>query len=160
VLAQHARVVAALVPHEPPAVTLLPDGEAWIEFFHHVYELYRSSGPEAAREEFFERAYPGAERPTPRPGDRGEQAVANRRYWFEHELRQYPAARLDLDALAAHAGRVLPTAGRESRGQVCHLVSLELGTRLGRRVTEMPGGHAGVATHPAEFAQALVELLA
>jgi hypothetical protein len=78
---------------------------------------------------------------------KSDQAAANTRYWFEHELRHYPAVHLDLDALTGHAARIMLAAGRDSRGYPCHDVTMELGRRPGRHVTELPGGHVGCMTH-------------
>lgn len=91
---------------------------------------------------------------------RAPRNETNIAYWFEHELRQYQAAALDLGAIAAHAGRIVPVSGRASHGFPCHQVNVELGKRLGREVIGVPGGHIGYVTHPAEFAHALVRALA
>jgi acetyltransferase/esterase len=84
---------------------------------------------------------------------------ANATYWFEHELRQCPAVDLDLDALRAHADRIVLAVGRESRGHPAYRVNVELGKKLGRDVTKLPGGHVGYLTQPAEFAHELVQAL-
>lgn len=91
---------------------------------------------------------------------RGKYLLANATYWFEHELRQYPAVRLDLDSLTAHADRVALAAGRESHGYPAHEVGVELGRKLGRAVIELPGGHLGHLTHSGRFADELVSALA
>jgi hypothetical protein len=49
--------------------------------------------------------------------------------------REYPAARLDVRALAAEADR------------------------LGTTVLDLPGDHIGMVTHPAEFARELTDAL-
>jgi hypothetical protein len=85
--------------------------------------------------------------------------LANATYWFERELRQYPAVDLDLDALTAHADRIVPIAGRESRGYPCYEVIVELGKKLSRDLVELPGGHVGYVAQPAEFARELVQAL-
>ena len=36
---------------------------------------------------------------------------------------------------------------------------MELGKKLGRDVTELPGGHVGYLTQPAQFAHELVQAL-
>jgi hypothetical protein len=38
-------------------------------------------------------------------------------------------------------------------------VSVELGTRLGRDLIELPGGHVGYVAQPAEFARELLDAL-
>jgi pimeloyl-ACP methyl ester carboxylesterase len=162
VLTHHPSVVRTLFPFEPPAVRALPDGQKWVDFFFGVYDLYRRSGMEPALKTFREHAFAESDRQAmARARDRqnGEYILANAAYWFEHELRQYPAVELDLDALEAHADRIVPVAGRESRGYPCYEVNVELGKKLGRNVIELPGGHVGYVTQPTEFARELLDAL-
>lgn len=63
-------------------------------------------------------------------------------------------------ALKAHAGRIVPMAGRESRSYSAYEVSVALAQKLGRDLIEMPGSHIGFVTQPAEFASELVQALA
>jgi hypothetical protein len=79
------------------------------------------------------------------------QLPANLAYWFEHELRQYPATSLDLDRLRTTAEWIFPAAGRDSHGYPCREATVELGKRLGQQVIDLPGGHIGCITQPAEF---------
>lgn len=162
VLARHPSVVRALVPFEPPAVRVLPDGQKWVDFFFGVYDLYRRSGIEPALMTFREHAFAESDRRVmarARKRKNGEHILPNTTYWFEHELRQYPPVDLDLDSLEAHADRIVPAVGRESRGYPCYEANVELAKKLGRDVIELPGGHAGYVAHPAEFARELLEAL-
>jgi pimeloyl-ACP methyl ester carboxylesterase len=162
VLTEHPSVVRVLVPFEPAAFKQLSDGQTWLDFFSEVYDLYRRSGIQPALKAFRERAFAESDRQVmARATDpsHGEHVSANAAYWFEHELRQYPAAMLDVDALKARADRILPVVGRASRGYPTYEVNVELGKKLGRPVIEMPGGHVGYATHPAEFATGLCAAL-
>ena len=160
-LMRHAGVTRTVIPYEPPAVALLSDGQQWLEMFGRVYAIYEQSGLEPALQQFRERAFAESDRQAMgRAMDlRSEQVVANARYWFEHELRQYPAAQLDMDLLRARADRVVPAAGRESRGYPAYEVSRVLSNELGRNMVELPGGHVGYMTQPAEFGTALVQAL-
>ena len=163
VLTHHPSVVRTLVPFEPAAVRQLPDGQKWVDFFLGVYDLYRQSGIEPALKKFREHAFAESDRQImARAMDpkNGAYILANATYWFEHELRQYPAVDLDLDALKAHADRIVLVAGRESRGYPAYEVNVELGKKLGRDVIELPGGHVGYVTHPAAFARQFVQALA
>jgi pimeloyl-ACP methyl ester carboxylesterase len=153
---RHPAVVSTLVPFEPPAVLQLPGGQSWLDFFHEVYDLYRRTGIGPAMQEFRERAFPDIDRRAMAGAPKNE---ANARYWFEHELRQYPAVELDLDALARHAGRITLTVGHEARGYPAHEVNVVLGRKLGRDVIELPGGHVGCMSHAEEFARELMQAL-
>lgn len=165
-LARHPSLVVVLVPHEPPAMRLLADGQKWIDFFFEIYTLYRQSGPGPALAEFREHAFPESDRAAMAQASTGadpgmkEMMRANAGYWFEHELRQYPAVELDLEAIQEHAGRILPAAGQETRGYPTHEVTLELARRIGREPVELVGGHIGFVNRPAEFARDLLRALA
>jgi pimeloyl-ACP methyl ester carboxylesterase len=156
VLARHPSVVQALVPFEPPALRLLSDGSTWVKFFAEVYEVYQRDGVAAALDRFRQATFAEEDRVHMAKAPRND---ANATYWFEHELRQYPPAELDLAALSTYADRMVPAAGLESRGHPCHEATMELGSKLGRDVAELPGGHIGCVSRPAEFADELVRVL-
>jgi acetyltransferase/esterase len=153
-------VVRTLVSHEPPAVRLLRDGQKWVEFFFEIYDLYRQSGIEPALKKFREQAFAESDRQHMGDAPKNEYTLANATYWFEHELRQYPAVYLDSDALKAHSERIVLTAGRESRGYPCYEVNVKLGKKVGRDLIELPGGHIGFLTQPAAFAPEFLRALA
>ncbi|MFL6124889.1 alpha/beta fold hydrolase [Actinophytocola sp.] len=155
-LARHPSVVGTLVPFEPPLMRYLPGGQRWVDFFTETYGVYRESGVDVALAGFRERTFPASDQ---RVMARAPHNEANAGYWFEHELRQYPPAELDLDALKAHADRIVWAAGREGSGYPAHDVVTELAGQLGRNVIELPGGHVGFVAHPAEFAHELVRRL-
>jgi pimeloyl-ACP methyl ester carboxylesterase len=159
VLTRRPSVVRALVPHEPPAVRQLLGGQKWVDFFFAVYDLYRQSGMELALEKFREHAFAESDRKHMAGAPKNEYTFSNATYWFEHELRQYPAVDLDLDGLKAHADRIVLVAGRESLGYPTYEVNVELGKKLGRELIELPGGHIGFISQPAEFSRELVQLL-
>lgn len=159
ILTRHPSTVRTLVPHEPPAVRLLADGQKWIDIFFEAYDLYRQSGMEPALKKFREQAFAESDRQAMARAPKSEYSLANAAYWFEHELRQYPAVNFDLEALKAHADRIVLTAGRESRGYPCHEVSVELAKKLGLDLIELPGGHVGPVAQPAEFAREFLRAL-
>lgn len=163
VLTRHASVVRTLIAFEPPAMRLLPDGQQWVDFFSQVYDIYRQAGIEPALATFREHTFAVTDRQlmtqaTTRKDPTTRRADAT--YWFERELRHYPAVWLDQAALTAHVDRVVPAAGEESRGYPCYEVTVALGRQLGRNVLELPGGHVGYVAHPAAFARTLHDAMA
>ena len=66
---------------------------------------------------------------------------------------------LDLDQLAPLKGRIAVAGGRDSRGFYPYRCAERLAEVLGVPLTELPGHHAGMIQHPAEFAAALEEVL-
>lgn len=164
VLARHPGVVRILVPFEPPLMQLVPDGEEWIGFFSRVYDVSHHSGMDLSLALFRERTFAPIDREVMRHArmrdpERGEDQRANAAYWFEHELRQYPAVALDFRALTASANRIVLAVGRESAGYPCSAATKELGKQLGRDVVELPGGHVGFLSDPAVFARVLHDAL-
>lgn len=155
-LAAHPSAVRAVVAYEPPLLRLLADGSRWAATFADLYDRYRRDGVGPALEEFRRRTFPESDR---RIMARAPRDDANATYWFEHELRQYPLADLDLTALAALADRIVPAAGRDGAGYPAHDAALELGRRLDRLVLPLPGGHVGFHTDPASFARELAHAL-
>ncbi len=162
VLTHHPSVVRTLVPYEPPVMKQLPDGQRWVDFFHAIYDLYRQSGVETALKKFSEQTFATLDRQAmaqARKSNNGEFMLANATYWFEHELRQYPAVDLDLTTLKVNADRIVLMAGRESRGYPAYEVNVVLSKKLGRDLIELPGGHLGFMAQPAEFAREFVQAL-
>lgn len=159
VLIHHPSVVHTLVPFEPAAVKQLPDGQKWLDFFLKLYDLYRQSGMEPALKKFREQAFAESDRQLMARAPKNEYTLANANYWFEHELRQYPAVDLDLNALKANADRIILMAGRESRGYPCYDVNVELGKKLNLNLIELLGGHSGFASQPADFAREFMQAL-
>ena len=135
----------------------MPVAQKWVDFFTGIYDLYSQSGIHPAMKQFREHAFAESDRQVMVCAPKNR---ANATYWFEHELRRYPAVDLDLDALEAHADRIVLAAGRDGRGYPAHDVSVELGKKLGRDVVELPGGHVGYVARPAEFAREFVQSLA
>jgi pimeloyl-ACP methyl ester carboxylesterase len=160
VLVHHPTVVRTLVPFEPPAVMELADGQRWVDFFHEVYDVYCQSGIEPAMTRFVERAFAEVDRQVIAHAPQNRFSRSNAVHWFEHELRQYPAIRLDRTALGTRSDRIILAAGRESRGYPCHQTTLVLAERLGRDMVELPGGHLAFISSPAEFVRALESHLA
>lgn len=163
VLTRHPDAVRTVVAHEPPAMRLLPDGDEKLALFADVYATYRRSGVDPALDRFAEgtgipqgSACADAEI----PGGPCAYEAGNDMYWFERELRQYPAARLDVRTLATRADRLVLAGGRESReSPCCYQPNAVLAARIGTTVLDLPGGHIGMVTHPAEFARELTDAL-
>ena len=156
--------VRALVPFEPPAVRLLPDGQKWVDFFHRIYDLFHQAGIGPAIQQFREQTFAPSDRTAVAQAMNTDTSIiaqthANQAYWFEHELRQYPAAHLDLQPLHAHADRIVPAAGRDSHGYPCRQATEELAKQLDRQLIDLPGGHLGCIAQPAAFAAELLHAL-
>jgi pimeloyl-ACP methyl ester carboxylesterase len=162
VLTQYPKQVQMVVAHEPPAVTLLPDTAQWLAFFDGVYDIYLKEGIPIAMQQFASGTLGSSDRQVIEYARREhptQDTVSNTIYWMEHELRQYPRAGLDLDALKATAERIVLACGHDSRHQMTSQPNKVLARQLGRESVDFPGGHLGFLSHPAEFAKALMNAL-
>lgn len=151
--ARHQDRIRSVVAHEPPAMALLPDAERHLAFFDHVHEVFRREGVAPALREL---AVVFGGRPAPAlPG-----AHDNSAFFLAHVVRPSTCFVPDLTALRGVADRVVMAGGHDSRTYAIHRPAEVLAGRLGRALVEFPGGHAGYAKHPAEFADRLVTVLA
>jgi acetyltransferase/esterase len=155
-LARHSALVRTLVVHEPPAVTLLPNGEQIMEAIERVYDEFQSGGVQPAIEMFSEVI--GA---TDGIGTEGTDsyAPANLKFWMEHEMRQYPRTKVDIEALKGNVDRLLLVSGRDGKNLMSYQPSLVFAKTMGSEVIDLPGGHLGYQTHPKEFATGLLAAL-
>ena len=67
--------------------------------------------------------------------------------------------RLDLGRLSALSGRIAVTGSQDGRDFYPYQCALHLARHLGTSLIELPGNHAGMIQHPAEFAARLRALL-
>jgi pimeloyl-ACP methyl ester carboxylesterase len=162
VISHYPERVHIVVAHEPPAVNLLPDAAYWRAFFDGVYDTYRQSGVPKAMHQFASGTVGSVDHQVMEHAMRehtNEYTLSNARYWMEHELRQYPRVELDLDTLAAHAERIVLAGGRDSQDQLPYQPNRVLAQKLGRDIVNLPGGHIGFVSYPAEFAKELMNAL-
>jgi pimeloyl-ACP methyl ester carboxylesterase len=162
VLTRYPELVQTVVAHEPPVVTLLPNASAWLAFLDGVYETYQKEGVPAAMHQFVNGAIGSVDHQVIEQAMRenaNEFTLSNATYWMEHELRQYPRIEPDLAALAAHARHLVLVGGRDAQDKVPYQSTSVLARQLGLNIVDLPGGHLGFMTSPAEFAQALMHAL-
>jgi pimeloyl-ACP methyl ester carboxylesterase len=167
-LERHPDTLRTLVSHEPPLASVLPDSAQWLQFYHDLYGVYRNSGAKAARDVFRDRmGMSGPTRPPAEaelPPDELAEMVArvrhNQPFWFEYELRSYPAFQPDIAALSAASDRLVLAGSSTTREQFPYRPNVVLAERIGTAIVHFPGSHIGYSTHPAEFADRLSDVLA
>ncbi|MET8770771.1 alpha/beta hydrolase [Streptomyces sp. NPDC004658] len=130
-LARYPGRLAHVVAHEPPCVTVLPDGAA-----RRAELIGQLDGPG-------------------RPPAEGAQATPMG-VFLAHVLRPFTAY---APAVPPPPGRLTIAAGAASRGQLLHRAAEFLAARMGCPFTEFPGGHLGTLDHPVEFADSLAGTL-
>ncbi|MEU3981009.1 alpha/beta fold hydrolase [Streptomyces sp. NPDC026672] len=128
---RHPERLAHVVAHEPPCVTLLPDGER-------------------ERQTLVDSLDGGRQRPY--EGDSATPIGV----FVARVLRPFTAYVPPARPASPH---LTVAAGADSAGQVLHRTAKALAGRLGAGFTEFPGGHLGVLEHPEDFADHLTTTL-
>ncbi|MFJ2022414.1 alpha/beta fold hydrolase [Streptomyces sp. NPDC087897] len=175
-VARHPADVTTLVAHEPPLITLTPDGPAAVRARAGLRDAYEKRGWGAGMAAFvamtswegeFTEAY--FARPAPDPAAFGmpteddgsrEDPLLSDRSWAISDHRP------DAEAIAAATTRVVIAVGEESQAVQTGRTSVATAELLGQRVTVFPSHHAGFVDgefgypgKPDEFAERLREVL-
>ncbi|MFD4018790.1 alpha/beta fold hydrolase [Streptomyces sindenensis] len=175
-VARHPGDVTTLVAHEPPLITITPDGPAAVRARAGVRDAYEKRGWGAGMAAFvamtswegeFTDAYFAQPAPDPAAfgmpaeddGSRDDPLLSDRS-WAVSDHRP------DVDAIAAAPTRVVIAVGEESRTVQTGRTSEAAAELLGQRVTVFPSHHAGFVDgesgypgKPDEFAARLREVL-
>jgi pimeloyl-ACP methyl ester carboxylesterase len=164
ILGRHPTRIQTLVAHEPPLISLLPDGDEVFSFFDEVYETSKRDGVDAAMAQFSARVgldseFPDTEGMPPEVADMIHRMHANNAFFLEHELRQYTKIVPDYARLQPESAKIMLVGGVESRDFLPYRPNVVLGERLARDVIDLPGDHVGYVTAPVDFAHALAGLL-
>ncbi|MDH6455670.1 pimeloyl-ACP methyl ester carboxylesterase [Streptomyces sp. SAI-119] len=176
VVATYPADVTTLVAHEPPLITLTPDGPAAVRAWAGVREAYEKRGWGAGMAGFVAMtswkgeftdvyfAQPEADpaafgMPVEDDGSR-EDPLLSDRSWAVSSYRP------DADAIAAAPTRVVIAVGEESEDVLTGRTAVAAAELLGQRVSVFPSHHGGFmdgefgyAGKPDEFAQRLRQVL-
>jgi acetyltransferase/esterase len=164
-LARHPERIAGLVAHEPPALTLLPEGAEYLAKAEDLAALRQDRGARAAVDAFMAGMFPQEGEPEFEPGFDWDPAfpermMANVEVLFDQELIPSIGYRPDQAALAAAADLLVIGVGEVSRDWPPACAGLELATAVGAWTVQFPGGHNGFLSRPRGFAERLAEVLA
>ncbi|MFK4069489.1 alpha/beta fold hydrolase [Streptomyces sp. NPDC029674] len=182
-LTAHPERVELVVAHEPPIVEVLPDAPEHRALVARVQETFRTQGLMPAMAVFaaglkkdgdatepksagVKEAEPGAaevevaevELP-PQAAARAEQTMANLPYFVGRIVPSFMSYAPDMNRLEAVSDRLVLACGQDSRGELPYRPAALLAERLGTELRHFPGGHTGLTTHPAEFAEHLRKAL-
>lgn len=159
---QYRDHVRTLVAHEPPLALLLPEADEARAEMQDIYDTYRESGDRAAWQKFSTftgmNIRPQREEAAPQPPS--AEAVATTERFFRHGLLPITFYQLDFSALQGAPVRVVVGGGTTSGGEFAQRAAVALAERLGTPLIDFPGGHAGFASDPEDFADVLRRTLA
>ncbi|WP_141578570.1 alpha/beta fold hydrolase [Actinomadura sp. WMMA1423] len=174
--AGHPEQVRALVAHEPPLLTMLPDAEHWEAVLADVEAAYREGGAgpamgtfgaamgmgggeasEDGEEAGAEQGVEEREPPSPEMLEMFARFERNTDFFVGYEVPGFGRYAPDVEALRGSPVRIVPAAGAESAGEPPHRAALVLAEALGTSAEIYPGDHGGFGPHAAEFAARLEE---
>lgn len=172
-LTAHQERLERVVAHEPPVVEVLPDAAVHRALVARVRERFRTEGLMPAMAVFaaglskdgeppaepVEPPEPAEARLPPQAAARAEQTMAGLPFFVGRIVPAFMSYVPDVDRLAALSDRLVLAAGQDSRGELPYRPAAYLAERFGAELVHFPGGHTGLTTHPAEFAELLRKTL-
>jgi pimeloyl-ACP methyl ester carboxylesterase len=152
--AAHSAALARVIVHEPPLGQLVPaDDRASFEV-----ELDRDDAG-AALDQIAASIGVTRGHSLTSSDDRPEVRQEDVELFIHRDVPAIAGYRLDLDHIAPLPDRIVVTASEEGRAFYPHRCAEALAAALGTPLIELPGNHAAMITHPAEFAARLAPLL-
>ena len=161
---RHPARVGVLVAHEPPLVTLLPEGSERRKANQAIYDTYQAEGIGPALAMFQVLTGLGEQGPSNVPPLEVQEATAgaqqNIEFFFAHYLLPVTAYEPDIAALRGGTPRVVVGVGDASvSGELARDTALLLAERLGSEAVSFPGDHLGYVTQAEAFAKTLHEVV-
>jgi pimeloyl-ACP methyl ester carboxylesterase len=153
-VARHPEDVRALVAHEPPLISILPDRENAMAATRAVHDTYEAKGFGAGMARFIavvshRGEFPDgfAQQPAPDPAMFGmpteDDGTRTDPLMGSSNMITTPYYEPDFDALRAASTRIVIAAGATSDGEMAHRGALAAADRLGLEPVIFPGGHGG-----------------
>ncbi|MET7699519.1 alpha/beta hydrolase [Streptomyces sp. NPDC005485] len=162
-LARRPERLRRVVAHEPPVVEVLPDADVQRAMFAEVYDVYRAAGLGAGAARLGagleERAWTADRSLDSQRPSADDELTKPMALFLTRVLGPFTAYMPDTTALKQLPGRLVLGAGVDSRGRLLHRTATLVSELSGGEFVEFPGGHIGVAEHPADFAELLARTL-
>lgn len=161
-LYRHPDRLRLLIAHEPPAFKLQAGADTLFTEQQAIYDTYRAGGVTPAMERFavMIKATPPEVKALQSGYQTGLYRYTNRMYWFEREMLVYPMADFSVEQFRPLSAKLMTVNGQDSNNEALQYVAnVNLAKGLGLELVILPGAHGGFATHPSQFAEAMVEAL-
>lgn len=156
--------VRALVAHEPPTTTLLPDAARWRMVGSDLHTAYLTRGLPTAMQLFDEATGLGCDAADPsasiRTAELFERIDANMDLFFRVGMPVVASYVPAIDVLRTGKPQIVVAGGERSGAQLPYRAATALARKLDTPVTHFPGDHGGFTTHPEAFAERLHEVFA
>ena len=157
--------VRALVAHEAPTTTLLPDAARWRMVNEDLHTAYLTRGLSTAMQLFDEATGIGPCDPSDvsvhasvRTAELFERIDKNMDLFFRVLMPMISEYVPAIDILRVGRPYIVVAGGEASEGQLPYRAAGALARKLGTPVTHFPGDHGGFTTHAEAFADRLHEV--
>jgi pimeloyl-ACP methyl ester carboxylesterase len=151
----HPRAIKALIAHEPPVMSILPDAEKELRVVDDVHATFLAQGTPAAMGKFVQ-SLVGVDPPRQAPGDQGRDSFD---HFMAHSYLTISRYKPDLDTIRRNGVRVVTAAGGRSADAYYARTARVMAERLECRYVEMSGNHFAFMIEPAVFAAELRDIL-
>jgi pimeloyl-ACP methyl ester carboxylesterase len=155
------QAICAVVAHEPPVLTLLPDHKKWQRFFAGIYWMACTVGPQLAMLRFaFSLGIPWQVFGKA-PRDFGERNQKNQGFFIQHEMLSFVKYRPDIAVIQQNGVKVFLAAGQYTLDKKLYYgrTAPILAEQLGCELVIFPGNHISYLDQPVEWAATLRTLL-
>jgi pimeloyl-ACP methyl ester carboxylesterase len=152
--ASHPDTVARVIVHEPPLAQLVPAADQ----ASFDIDLDRDDAGRAL-DQIAESIGVTRARSLTGSGDRPEVRRGDIELFIHRDVPAIADYHLDLDRITSSTNRIIVTASEDAREFYPHRCAEALAAALGTPLIELPGNHAAMITHPADFAARLAPLL-
>jgi pimeloyl-ACP methyl ester carboxylesterase len=158
-VARYPQLVRHAVIYEPPPVlAVVPDAQrAMAELRARVQQAMAEGGPRTAMEAFMRGNVGDEVFESIDPGVRN-RALANGAVFLQIELPAFVAFTPDRDRLRATGVPLTVLVGAQNRDNWLGATATWLAEGTGAELVELPGGHAGLWTHPEPFANLVLRI--
>jgi pimeloyl-ACP methyl ester carboxylesterase len=147
--------IKALIAHEPPVMSILPDAEKELRIVDDVHATFLAQGAPAAMKRFGQ-SLVGVDAPREAAGGQSRDSFD---HFLAHSYLNISRYKPDLDAIRRNGVRVVTAAGRRSADAYYARTARVMAERLGCRYVDMSGNHFAFAIEPAVFAAELRDVL-
>jgi pimeloyl-ACP methyl ester carboxylesterase len=148
----HPEVVAGLVAHEPPVVSILPDADVWLKFVDEITDTFHSKGPKRAMLRFA-RSGVGVNPIKLLLAQGGKRPDLS--FFLEHEYVPITTYEPDVTSLRRSGVPIVTLAGRGSKDAYYARTAPILAERVGGRFSTIAGNHFAFLLKPDSFASEL-----
>ncbi|MFC5832808.1 alpha/beta hydrolase [Nonomuraea insulae] len=153
----HPEAIIKLIAHEPPVMSILPDGRHWQTFMDGAHDTFLAEGDVAAMK-VFHSSFVGFEESTIARIS-AENITPNSEFFLSREFLPITYHVPDLDRIRANGVAMVSAAGSASTGAFYARTAKVVAERTGCPYAEFPGNHIAFISDPEPFAQVLRESL-